>query len=296
MTDYFSGDYFDGDYFDIPDEAPASQTVTTTGIGSGEAFGSAQVNLHMVVSGIVSGEAFGTAKLNLHITLASIGSGEAFGSAQLNLHITPTGITSEEEFGSSTILGEAAGQTITLTGISSGEGFGTPELNLNITGPSITSGESFGTPSLGLNITLSGLHSGEAFGTPQLNFIIKPSGIEGGEGVPVPFLIFDQILTPISITTTETIGTPSIWHYDIYIFPEGISSEEEFGEAGWIGHVYIHIEADLTIQEPVTTIKVLNPDGGLNVKNTSQQHHINQPNTPLVLEAPWTDLKIYTEN
>lgn len=57
--------------------------------------------------GIGSGEAFGTAKINMEVRPSAIGSGEGFGTSRLNLQVRPTGIPSEEVFGFASISGGA---------------------------------------------------------------------------------------------------------------------------------------------------------------------------------------------
>ncbi|MGD9989316.1 hypothetical protein [Pseudonocardia sp.] len=183
---------------------PLGQTVTGTGIASGEAFGDLTVNAGLTLgpSGITSGEAFGDAALTVGavtVTLTGVASGETFGTASVTPLLQPTGIASAEAFGSAavtagvvsvTVTGIASGEafgsgavsvgsvSVTATGIASGEAFGSAQVNLQIVGSGIVSGEAFGSPSLGIggvSVTLTGIASAEAFGDANLTVTIDPT-------------------------------------------------------------------------------------------------------------------------
>lgn len=158
------------------------QTVSPSGIASGEAFGTATVTPGEVTvspSGIASGEAFGTATVTpgeVTVSPSGIASAEAFGTATVTpgeVTLTPTGIASAEAFGTAVVtVGDI---TLSPTGISSAEAFGTAvitpgEVTVSPTG--IASLEAFGTPtvfdSAVQTITVVGIASAEQFGTPRL--------------------------------------------------------------------------------------------------------------------------------
>jgi hypothetical protein len=103
--------------------APEVQTVSPSGISSGEAIGTAQLNLTISPSGISTSEALGTSQLNLTLTASGIASAEAFGTADVGA-ISPAGISSEEAFGVPLVTYQ---QFVSPTGIPSGEAVGTPE-------------------------------------------------------------------------------------------------------------------------------------------------------------------------
>ncbi len=107
------------------------QTITMSGIPSEEAFGNHSISagLQIIGIGIDSGEAFGTAKLNLSIQPSGIGSTEAFGTAKLNQKIVFTGIASGEAFGAASV---ATVRAIRPTGIPSAEAFGSTTLSQDI--------------------------------------------------------------------------------------------------------------------------------------------------------------------
>lgn len=111
----------------IPSVSTA-QEVTLTGIASGEAFGTGQLNMQIPLTGIASAEAFGVGQLNMRIPLTGIASAEAFGGTVLiyDQEIGLTGIPSGEEFGEPSVRFPT--QTLTLVGITSGEAFGLPAL------------------------------------------------------------------------------------------------------------------------------------------------------------------------
>jgi hypothetical protein len=64
----------------------------------------------------------------LNIDTTGIASGEAFGTPALELNISATGIPSAEAFGTPVISVAGGDQTITATGIPSAEAFGIPTL------------------------------------------------------------------------------------------------------------------------------------------------------------------------
>lgn len=81
----------------------STQTITCTGIASGEAFGTALVGLGIVCTGIASVEAFGTATVGRAILATGIASTEAFGTLSIGLTIVCAGIASAQAFGSCVI-------------------------------------------------------------------------------------------------------------------------------------------------------------------------------------------------
>lgn len=206
-----------------------AQTITATGIASGEAFGTARVNLQLRPTGIASAEAVGQALLRLTVAPTGIGSAESFGAARLVLQVLPSGISSAEAFGSSTInlqvrpsgiaSGEAIGShlvttgglVIQPTGIAGGEAFGTARLSLTISPSGISSAESFGSPTVGLSIRPTGIASSEAFGTARLGLTIAPTGIASGETVGAPVVLPGPVTIVVSgIASGESVGSPMV--------------------------------------------------------------------------------------
>lgn len=104
-----------------------TQDIAPSSIASGEAFGTAQLNLRLTASGIASGEAFGTVGISLTISPSGIASAEAFGTAIVDAGLRPTGIASGEAFGSATVIRQ---QFIVPTGVGSAEAFGSVSLQL----------------------------------------------------------------------------------------------------------------------------------------------------------------------
>lgn len=173
----------------IASEPSFPQTVTPSGITSGEAFGTAQLNFTIVGSGIASSEAFGS----LVITTPQVQT------------ITPTGIASEQAFGTLT-----TGLFLGPSGIASGEVFGTAGLSAVIGPTGIASLEAFGSTNVAIQqfISPSGIASLEAIGVPSLQLgypqTIEVIGIESGEVVedPTASLLHDLVLTNPSIQET----------------------------------------------------------------------------------------------
>jgi hypothetical protein len=92
---------------------PGAPVIAPAGIGSGEAFGAAQVvpgAISVNPSGILSGEAFGASQTTATAFLgpAGIASGESFGLASVaagSLIVAPAGITSSEALGAVAFVG-----------------------------------------------------------------------------------------------------------------------------------------------------------------------------------------------
>lgn len=101
----------------------ASQEITPNGMATGEAFGTAKLNLQVLPTGITTGEALGTAQLNLTLTGTGIASAEAIGDAVV-MGIAPEGIASAEAFGTPLVTYQ---QTVSPSGIASEEAVGVPE-------------------------------------------------------------------------------------------------------------------------------------------------------------------------
>jgi len=170
---------------------PGAVSVLPTAIGSLEAFGSAKLNLKLILTGIASAEAFGTPIVISGLTIypSAMPSAEAFGAPIIAGPILVTGIASGEQFGTPIVT--PGGVIVAPTGISSEELFGLPKLNVFVTPSGIVTSEALGTAKLNLKLILSGIASAEAFGTPTVEMIlvIRPSGIASVELFGTPLLI-----------------------------------------------------------------------------------------------------------
>lgn len=111
--------------------SPSPQTITVTGIGSGEAVGSPVLTTEAIIispNGIVSQEAFGSLQVDtgaVIITAEGIASEESVGTPDLLLSatlITPEGIPSEESIGD--VVVQKLLQIIQASGIASEEEIG----------------------------------------------------------------------------------------------------------------------------------------------------------------------------
>lgn len=113
--------------------ASVNQTVTATGIASGEAWGSSQLNMSVGLTGIPTAEAWGALAVQASqtLTLTGIPSGEAWGSSTLirSQIISLTGIPSVEAWGTAAFQ-YGSPQTLTLSGIVSSEAWGTLAVRL----------------------------------------------------------------------------------------------------------------------------------------------------------------------
>jgi hypothetical protein len=107
----------------VTSAAGGAQTVSPTGIPTGEAFGSPTVTATPPVQtvtpvGIPSGEQFGSPAISTQVTVSpsGISSGEALGNPTISTDITvhPTGIPSGEAFGHPVITGGSAGTPIDI--------------------------------------------------------------------------------------------------------------------------------------------------------------------------------------
>jgi len=170
---------------------PGAVSVLPTAIGSLEAFGSAKLNLKLILTGIASAEAFGTPIVTIGLTLypTGIASVEAFGNLVIAGPLIVPGIASQEAFGSPTVT--PGGVIVAPSGISSEELFGLPKLNLFVTPSGIVTSEAFGAAQLNLKLILTGIASAEALGTPTLGMflVIRPLGIASVEAFGNPLLI-----------------------------------------------------------------------------------------------------------
>jgi hypothetical protein len=121
------------DYVAVELIPSTSQTVSPTGIASGQAVGTPQINLTVKPSGIASGEALGTPALSLQnlILVQGIASGEAVGTPVLKYtqFVIPSGIESAETFGTLNIQ-VGYPQTVDIEGIPSEEALGDPQVSL----------------------------------------------------------------------------------------------------------------------------------------------------------------------
>lgn len=142
------------------------QLVDPSGIGSGEAFGSAVVGNAASsqsitgAGGTASTEAFGSATVTtagVTISPSGISTAEGFGTPSVAtgpVEIAPGGIASTEQFGALTV--NIGGLLITPTGITTDEAFGLPVLTTSSAG-----------------VVATGIPTAEAFGLPRVRFLQK---------------------------------------------------------------------------------------------------------------------------
>lgn len=184
--------------------AAPNQTLTPTGIASGEAFGTPKLAITVAPAGIDE-EAFGTAALQLAIAATAIASAEAFGTPQLAGSITPPAITSAEVFGTPSLA-----IAVAPAGFDE-EAFGVATLQLAIAPVGIASAEAFGSPNVQWAISPTGFDE-EAFGVPSLTGFVYAVGFDEeafGEAT-IQLTIVPPENTDGGPHFPSEIGTPSV--------------------------------------------------------------------------------------
>lgn len=171
-----------------------NQTITVTGIGTTEAFGSDKVNMQVQGSfAIGSAETFGSDKVNMQVRPVALTSSEAFGTTSVVRKINVTGIATAEAFGADKVNMQVRPVALTST-----EAFGTAKLNRNIYIVAVGSAEAFGTHSVstpsgsGQTVSVTGIASATAFGTTKVNMQVRPVGIGStgtGSGPSIIYLL-----------------------------------------------------------------------------------------------------------
>jgi len=254
-------------FFLIPATVSSTQTLSPTGTGTAEAFGTDAVTpgaAPVAPSGVSSGEAFGTASLNQTIYASGIASAEAFGSHVVGagaVTVAPSGIASAEAEGTPTVSSGSA--TLAPTGLASAEAFGNATL---VPGPAtvspsgiasaeaegsatvlpgpvtvsvsgIASGESFGADTLSVgpvSVLPAGIASAEAFGTQKIIYTLYASGIGTAEAEGNPTLSTGPVLIDLStwgIPSAEAVGTPSLGLYYYNSFEAGTAGTSVYNLA-----------------------------------------------------------------
>lgn len=206
--------------------------VLPNSILSNENIGFAELDITYTIStsSIGSQEAFGTFRtlLNLDIT-DGIATEEAFGDPIAFYSLSPSGILSHEEFG---IAALSAKKTLATSGIVSAQAFGTAKLNRNIFVNSCLSSENLGVPEIvSRNVCApSGITTGEALGSHVLNLTVVTNSIATSVQLGVCSVVpGNRSITGISsISSDETFGTCSIEIGSAFVITSGIQSEETF--------------------------------------------------------------------
>jgi hypothetical protein len=190
------------------ESAGATQTISAAGgIASGEAFGTATLNLAILPVAIGTGEQLGTAKLNLQLLAAAITSAEAVGQPKLNLQITAAGaIPSAEAFGS-----DVVDQDLLAVAIQSQEVFGLASVitPLSIVAFGIPSAEAFGTPEVPAPYLVQAHRRVEAtFYTPWPQELAHAGAVPSEEAVGIPTLF---VHPPAQAVVVPAIEPEEIW-------------------------------------------------------------------------------------
>jgi hypothetical protein len=150
--------------------------VSTGGLASSEAFGTATIKLAFTIAAAAGFEPsfdFGVATLRYPYVLSeaggSLASSEAFGVSGVGLHgfINASGVASAEAFGTAAI---ALNHPLAAAGLASSEAFGAARLLLTVAAASLASDEAFGaaTARTASLLRAFGLASPEAFGAAHM--------------------------------------------------------------------------------------------------------------------------------
>lgn len=195
-----------------------TQTVSPTGIASGEALGSPVVSPTITVSptGIASGQALGTPAVAATITVAPTGiaSGQALGTPALSgtVTVSPAGVGTGATVGTPVVSPTI---TVAPTGVASATAVGTPAVSgtvtVNPTG--IATDAALGAPSLSGTVTVSptGIGSAQQVGTPSVSaiFTVAPVGIPTGAAIGIPVVTSSVTVSPTGISSAAAVGSPT---------------------------------------------------------------------------------------
>lgn len=196
-------------------------TVTPSGISTGQAFGTAVLVQSIEPSGIATSEAFGDLVFADSIELIGIATTEAFGTAVLVTSIELAGLATSEAFGTASITGQ-----IILDGIATSEAFGDPIFADIIEPEGIATTEAFGTAIFSISIELAGIATSEAFGTHQIDIFLNGAGITSSEAFGTALIT--QIIAASGISSQQAFGG-QIVSGPILLDGLGIPSLQAFG-------------------------------------------------------------------
>lgn len=182
-------------------------TLSPTGIASGEAFGSSELNVSISALSILSSETFGSPGVSLRASPSGIASAETFGNPAASLSIAPSGITSAESFGTL-----SASARLSTVSIQSAESVNVGTISSSISTQSIPSSEAFGTLAIGTLKILSdvgGVASAESLGQHDIDLGLFPESIDSLSDFGSPSLTIN-VSGLGNIASTESVSTPAV--------------------------------------------------------------------------------------
>jgi hypothetical protein len=234
---------------------PAAQTVTATGIASGEALSTNTISLlyTLTATGIATGAALGTNTVTLLYTLTATGiaTGAVSGTNTVTLlyTLTATGIATAEAVGTNTV---SLLYTLTTTGIATGavSGANTVSLLYTLTATGIATGAALGTNTVttSYTITATGIATGETWrqtepytrwfgqGVPEGTLMTTSvvgagdsafSSIGGGSSQSVVSNTDIQFTYTVGNATVQWFFTPTNWRMarcDLIVPPTGMAT------------------------------------------------------------------------
>lgn len=268
-----------GEVFGGPAVEPGLSVLEPPAIATAEAFGSvvlAPGSVSLLPAGIASAEAHGAQIIvpgMASVDPAGIVSAEAFGTPAMGMgsfELLPAAIPSAEALGDASLLAGAV--AVDPAGIVSTETFGSTLISAGlaqILAQGIASAEALGTATVSrgaVSIDPAGIVSAEAFGaTGVLNGTALIAALGIGSAEAFGTLVFQPgyvILDPVSIGSAEAFGAQEIVHSAVLVVPPSITTGEMFGDALVIPQLTIIEPAGIVSDELFGTLTLI---GGAHV-------------------------------
>lgn len=223
------------DYAEADQVGTLDQTVTGTGIPSGEALGVASASIAVsdqtvTGTGISSAETFGVGDaVPGQVTVAGTGiaTGETFGFASAAAASSGTGIPSSEALGVGTLTTLTA---LVGTGVPTGERLGTGALSQTLQSTGIGSSERFGQGTTSLSLTGTGVQTVESFGVASFTHVLAGTGITSQEQLGSGTSVIGASGT--GVATSERFGVGATTTGSVTLAGTGIPRKENFGQGG----------------------------------------------------------------
>lgn len=234
-------------------DAPGASTVSFSGGLTSSAWGAIGVPLlavppltQLTPTGIGSGQAIGSATVTLaatSIAATAIASAQAIGSLSVirgAVNIAPGGVSSAQSIGSPAVTRGAV--VVAPAGIATSGAFGSLSVGpgaVTIVPDGIGTAEDSGLPELGLLVSAVGIGTGATFGSPRLARTLSPTGI----GALQPIFTFGSAtvsttgssIAPGGIGSSGALGSPTVQADLSAVAPSGIVSASAFGRPALTG-------------------------------------------------------------
>lgn len=215
----------------------SAQDVTGIAFANTQAFGTARLDLGLLLSAHVNAQTFGTAQLvvdrridgiaftnpqsfgtaalvvDRRIDTTGFQNVQLYGTARLDLNIAPTALANAQTYGTAVVSLGGGAQTITLASFANVQLYGTPRLDLNIAGAGFQNVQAYGTAQvLKLDqwlepVPIVGV---QAFGTATVNRTIAPAGFANVTSYGTALVRVDPRILAAGLTVTHSYGTPVV--------------------------------------------------------------------------------------